>query len=110
MSSSQLVPHIPEEAPFNPAQRAWLNGFLAGLYSYAPAEPTSQPRLRIALLYGSQTGTAEGLARKLGKELRSNDAAGPNPLVMVAGWRLLLRLRRRLAHGQGSRQDPAQDC
>jgi sulfite reductase (NADPH) flavoprotein alpha-component len=70
-SSAHLIPHIPEDAPFNPAQRAWLNGFLAGLYSYAPAEPTSHQRLRIALLYGSQTGTAEGLARKLAKDLRS---------------------------------------
>jgi sulfite reductase (NADPH) flavoprotein alpha-component len=26
------TPLIPENAPFNPAQRAWLNGFLAGLY------------------------------------------------------------------------------
>ena len=25
-------PLIPENAPFNPAQRSWLNGFLAGLY------------------------------------------------------------------------------
>jgi len=25
-------PVIPESAPFSPAQRAWLNGFLAGLY------------------------------------------------------------------------------
>ena len=25
-------PVIPENAPFSPAQRAWLNGFLAGLY------------------------------------------------------------------------------
>ncbi len=26
-------PVIPESAPFSPAQRAWLNGFLAGLYN-----------------------------------------------------------------------------
>ncbi|MDE2200864.1 MAG: sulfite reductase subunit alpha [Rhodospirillales bacterium] len=26
------LPAIPENAPFSPAQRAWLNGFLAGLY------------------------------------------------------------------------------
>jgi sulfite reductase (NADPH) flavoprotein alpha-component len=26
------TPIIPESAPFSPAQRAWLNGFLAGLY------------------------------------------------------------------------------
>ena len=32
------APLIPEDAPFTPAQRAWLNGFLAGLYSAPPAE------------------------------------------------------------------------
>ncbi len=53
-----LVPYIPEDAPFTSAQRAWLNGFLAGLYSYAPAEK-AEP-VRVAVLYGSQTGTAEG--------------------------------------------------
>jgi sulfite reductase (NADPH) flavoprotein alpha-component len=31
------VPVIPESAPFTPAQRAWLNGFLAGLYGGAAA-------------------------------------------------------------------------
>lgn len=30
--SPAAVPLIPESAPFSPAQRAWLNGFLAGLY------------------------------------------------------------------------------
>ncbi len=64
-----LVPCIPDDAPFTSAQRAWLNGFLAGLYSYAPV-PAEQP-IRVALLYGSQTGTAEGLARKLAKELKA---------------------------------------
>ena len=29
---SPSIPVIPENAPFSPAQRAWLNGFLAGLY------------------------------------------------------------------------------
>lgn len=68
-----LVPAIPEDAPFTPSQRAWLNGYLAGLYSYAPAPAaTTQPRFeRIAVLYGSQTGTAEGLARKCAKELKA---------------------------------------
>jgi sulfite reductase (NADPH) flavoprotein alpha-component len=64
-----LVPYIPEDAPFTSAQRSWLNGFLAGLYSYAPAEK-AEP-VRVAVLYGSQTGTAEGLARKLAKELKA---------------------------------------
>lgn len=66
-----LVPHIPEDSPFAPGQRAWLNGFLAGLYSYAPASMEAAVSLRIAVLYGSQTGTAEGLARKVTKELKA---------------------------------------
>ena len=31
-------PLIPESAPFSPAQRAWLNGFLAGLYGASSGE------------------------------------------------------------------------
>lgn len=43
------VPLIPESAPFTPAQRAWLNGFLAGVYGGAatgsalPAPPPPAP-------------------------------------------------------------------
>lgn len=36
-NSSNLVPVIPDSAPFTAEQRAWLNGFLAGLFSKAPA-------------------------------------------------------------------------
>jgi len=32
MPSADTVPLIPPSAPFSPAQRAWLNGFLAGIY------------------------------------------------------------------------------
>jgi len=71
----QTVPFIPDNAPFTPEQRSWLNGFLAGLYSQAPAAPAAPadppPSLKIAVLYGSQSGTAEGLARKITKELKS---------------------------------------
>ena len=69
------VPLIPESAPFSPEQRAWLNGFLAGLFSRtaaaaggapaAAAAPVLQP---LTILFGSQTGTAEGLAKKAAKE------------------------------------------
>jgi sulfite reductase (NADPH) flavoprotein alpha-component len=32
---SASVPQIPPDAPFSEEQRAWLNGFLAGLFSRA---------------------------------------------------------------------------
>ena len=67
------VPFIPDNAPFTAEQRAWLNGFLAGIYSHAAPTPAAEPlpALKIAVLYASQSGTAEGLARKLTKELTS---------------------------------------
>jgi sulfite reductase (NADPH) flavoprotein alpha-component len=72
---STQIPFIPDNAPFTPEQRNWLNGFLAGLYSTAPASagPIVDPRLslKIAVLYASQSGTAEGLARKVAKELKA---------------------------------------
>jgi sulfite reductase (NADPH) flavoprotein alpha-component len=70
----QMVPYIPEDAPFTPEQRSWLNGFLAGIYSSVPAvaPPADPPRsLKIAVLYASQSGTAEGLAREVARELKA---------------------------------------
>jgi sulfite reductase (NADPH) flavoprotein alpha-component len=66
------VPYIPDHAPFTPEQRGWLNGLIAGLFSVAPAAPaTTATSLKIAVLYASQSGTAEGLARKVTKELKA---------------------------------------
>jgi sulfite reductase (NADPH) flavoprotein alpha-component len=64
------VPFIPDNAPFTAEQRSWLNGFLAGMYSSGPADaPEPLPSLKIAVLYATQSGNAEGLARKVAKEL-----------------------------------------
>ena len=66
------IAYIPEDAPFNEDQRAWISGFLAGLHSrlamnlatpppvVATDQPAPGPALRI--LYGTQTGNAEGVA------------------------------------------------
>ncbi|MEW6158843.1 MAG: flavodoxin domain-containing protein, partial [Verrucomicrobiota bacterium] len=69
------IPYLPENAPFTAEQRAYLNGFLAGLFSRttqpagAPVPMTEPERLRpLTILFGSQTGTAEQLAKRLAKE------------------------------------------
>jgi sulfite reductase (NADPH) flavoprotein alpha-component len=64
---------LPAEAPFSPQQRAWLNGFFAGLLTRLAERKVDAPavRLRVAVLYASQTGTAERLAKKLAKEARA---------------------------------------
>lgn len=70
------IPFIPDNAPFSHEQRLWLNGYLAGMFSCTSAAaaiegsataalPTRKP---IAILYGSQTGTAESLAKKTSLE------------------------------------------
>src|SRR5262249_18092777 len=69
----QTVPLIPDNAPFTPEQRSWLNGFLAGIYSSAAVAPAVEPprSLKVGVLDGSQSGTAGGPARRLAKELKS---------------------------------------
>tara|TARA_B110000008_G_scaffold75251_1_gene76460 strand:- start:57 stop:1799 length:1743 start_codon:yes stop_codon:yes gene_type:complete len=61
-------PFIPEDAPFTGDQKSWLSGFLAGMQSAkamtgsqaSVAGASTAPMLNI--LYGTQTGNAEGLA------------------------------------------------
>ncbi len=69
------LPAIPESAPFTPAQRLWLNGYLAGLLSSASEQPalTSRPCPRVPVLYASQSGNSAALAEGFAKRL---DEAG----------------------------------
>jgi sulfite reductase (NADPH) flavoprotein alpha-component len=74
-NSQQFIPCLPENAPFTPEQRAYLNGFLAGLLSRMPAPaglvPPAAPvekLLPLCVLFGSQTGNAEALAKRIAKE------------------------------------------
>ena len=75
MSQLPSVPFIPDTAPFTPSQRAWLNGFLAGMFCQtapaagaAPPAEASQPKLNI--LFGSQSGNAESIAKSMIKEAK----------------------------------------
>ena len=66
------VPVIPDNAPFSAEQRAWLNGFLAGVLnrgSAAAAVPSPQTATTPLLIaFGSQSGNAESLAKRLARE------------------------------------------
>src|SRR5687768_5699471 len=65
------IPYIPETAPFTPEQRAYRNGFFAGLFSRAPAitrEDARPPTIPLTILFGSQTGNAENLAKRVAKQ------------------------------------------
>ncbi len=70
-----VAPRLPENAPFTAQQRAWLDGYLAGLLYDAPGAATSgaaaapaAPRTPLLVAFGSQTGSAGSLAKSLARE------------------------------------------
>ncbi len=71
MKKQPQIPFVPEDAPFSTGQRAWLNGFLAGLHSSRdlPGAQTTVGK-SVTILFGSQTGNSEGLAKKVNKALK----------------------------------------
>jgi sulfite reductase (NADPH) flavoprotein alpha-component len=114
---------LPKTAPFSseeidtlnglvaratPLQRSWLSGFLAGIdaanSNAALQQPVAPPRAKekLTILYGSETGNAEGLAfkarkvaQKLGFEARVLDMAdaslgaidaAKNLIVIASTW------------------------
>ncbi|MES2983538.1 MAG: flavodoxin domain-containing protein [Verrucomicrobiota bacterium] len=76
---------IPNNAPFNGAQKMWLQGFLDGISStLAPSQTNNSAAavmtggIPVTILWGSQTGNAEGLGKKLSKSL---SAKGHSPTL-----------------------------
>ena len=70
---SSNIPFIPSSAPFTAEQRAWLNGYFVGLLSSAHSGDRSlaapaRPAEPLLIGFGSQTGSAEQLAKRIGKE------------------------------------------
>ncbi|MBB5338191.1 diflavin oxidoreductase [Tunturiibacter gelidoferens] len=105
----QMTPYIPDNAPFTPEQRSWLNGFLAGLYSTAGPVADPLPSLKIAVLYASQSGTAENLARKVTKDLKAKGHIAS--LICLEGYTPAALLTERYAiliastYGEGDAPD-----
>ncbi len=65
-------PYVPEEAPFNETQRAWLNGYFVGAFSKPESNNSVVAAEAVALetltiLWGSQSGSTESLAKRMGK-------------------------------------------
>lgn len=71
------VPTLPPDAPFEADHALWIDGLLAGTYSRTaaaltaaapkPSAPDARTR-RIVVLWASQTGNAEELARTIGEQ------------------------------------------
>jgi sulfite reductase (NADPH) flavoprotein alpha-component len=73
------VPQLPDNAPFSSEQRSWLNGWIAGVLAAqarggesASSTPSATP---VTILFGTQTGSSEGLAKKLSRELQTKGFA-----------------------------------
>src|SRR5687768_1075850 len=79
--STTAVPLIPDTAPFSAEQRAWLNGYLVGLLTNAHTAPArsaspgqaATPAKPLVILFGSQTGTAELLAKRISREAKGKN-------------------------------------
>ncbi len=103
---------LPDDAPFNAEQRAWLNDFLSkALAQGNPAAAPSGPTVPVTVVYGSQTGTAEGLAKKLVKTLKKGNFE-PEIHDMAAYDRSRLTTERNLliitsTYGDGEPPDSA---
>jgi sulfite reductase (NADPH) flavoprotein alpha-component len=71
---------LPNDAPYSESQYAWLSGFFAGLHSQLVSNTNNQAQSAhpVHILYGSQTGTAESVARDVAKSAK---AYGLNPIV-----------------------------
>ncbi len=66
---------ISEDAPFDPAQRQWLNGLLTGLHAIASSATAAggaeEAGTALTVLYGSQSGNCEALSKALRKHAKT---------------------------------------
>lgn len=113
------IPFIPDNAPFTAEQRQWLNGYLAGYFSNAGSTLVLDSTIQspaakrpLLILYGSQTGTAEGLAKKTAKVVETKGFA-PKVLSMEKHASIDLAAEENLlvitsTYGDGEPPDNAQ--
>lgn len=71
-------PLIPHNTPFSEAQRAWINGFFAGMHSHmlrSSDSNSSNSARSIYILYGSQTGNSESVANDAANRAKEHGLA-----------------------------------
>ena len=117
MSAPRVAPPViallPEDAPFTRDQRAWLNGFFAGLLTQLATRTaaTVAPKLKLPVIYASQTGTAEGLSRKLAKEARTKGFDSQPQELGLLTLEALAQMKHAIiiasTHGEGEPPDSA---
>ena len=75
------TPVLPPTAPLRGDHALWVDGVLAGMFSRAPGEPAPAAATRtVTVLWASQTGTAEDVARTVAHRLTD---AGCTPRVVA---------------------------
>lgn len=95
MNTAHTISVIPREAPFTTEQRQWLNGFIAGMHSMqafgvatqgagTAAASAGTGGAPLVILYGSQSGNAEGLAHDLAAKARLRAGGAPVAPRVVA--------------------------
>ena len=110
--SSPIV--IPENAPFNAEQRAWLSEFLTkALGGQAVSVEPAGPAIPVTILWGSQTGNSEGVAKKFMKALKAGNYE-PEVFDMAAYDKSKLPTEKNLliitsTYGDGEPPDNAAD-
>lgn len=63
-----MIPQIPSNAPFTPEQIEWLNSFFTGLFSQGGQAMAAVEQRSLLVLFGTQSGNSETLAKKIGRE------------------------------------------
>ncbi|MGH7729589.1 MAG: flavodoxin domain-containing protein, partial [Vulcanimicrobiaceae bacterium] len=107
-NGAATAPLLGEDAPFTPEQRAWLSGFLAGLFSGPPQAVASAPPQRLTLIVGSQTGTADRLGRTFAKAAKTRGLLVERPVpesVALESLRDATVLFVTSTHGDGEPPD-----
>ena len=115
------IPYIPEDAPFNTDQRAWLGGFLAGLHSrlaiaadasVATGSAAGAKTEPLFILYGTQTGNAERVAMDAAATAQAMGLTAEVAGLDDIGMERLATMRRLIVvtstYGEGEMPDNAQ--